>query len=75
MGQGVEQGRFPRIGIADDGENGKRLTETSRPALILMAGDIIDFPLQMGNAVADAAAIGFELGLTRSARADPASEA
>ena len=66
MSQGIKQGGFPRIGVPDDGEYGKRLAETSGSALILMAGDIVNVSLQMRDAVADAATIRFEFGFTRT---------
>ena len=40
----VDQGGFSGVRIADDGKNGEPLPDSSRTALILMAGDIGDVP-------------------------------
>ena len=74
VSQGVEQGRFARIGVTDNGEYRKPLAHTSGSALVLVAGHIVDLPLQMRDAVTDAAAIRLQLGFTWTARADSASK-
>ena len=75
VGQGVKQRGFSGVRIPDDGENGEPLSDTLCPALILMAGDIRDFPFQVRDAITDTAAISFEFGFARSAGADASSQA
>ena len=74
MGQGIEQGGFPGVGVADDGEDGEVLTPaglTPLPPFIPDPGQIL---LQPVEAFPEAAAVRLQLGFPGAPAADAAHE-
>jgi hypothetical protein len=48
---------------------------TARTALVLLAGEVLEFALQMGDAISNSASIRFQLGFARASRSDAAAQA
>jgi len=66
----VKEGRFTGIGVAHQSDHGDRHGLASLPLLAANALDVFQLLFDVADAAIDASAIGFELGLARSAGAD-----
>ncbi len=67
LGQGVEQGRFPGIRIADKGNHRTRYALTGLSVQLTSAFDVFQFPLEPGDTGGDETAVGFDLGFAGTA--------
>ena len=75
LGQGIEQGRFAGIGVADDGDDRHAGFDPFLTALVAAEGELLQLPFQPGDPVADAPSVDLQLGLTRTAPADSPHQA
>ena len=73
-GQGVEQGGFAGIGVTDDGDDRHAGLDPLAAALVAAPGELLQLPLQAGDAVTDTTAVGLQFGLARSAPTDAAHQ-
>jgi hypothetical protein len=73
-GEGVEEGGFAGVGVADEGDGGDTGRLAALAVQVAVAADLADFPLDFGDAFADAPPVDFELGFARAARADAATQ-
>ena len=67
LGQAVEQGRFAGVGVPDQRHH--RIGHPAAGLAMKLTGalDVLEFPLQTGDAFADQAAVGFDLGFAWAA--------
>src|SRR6185295_18830680 len=72
--QHVEEGRLAGIGVADERHRRDRRLVAALAKLRAPPPDLLDVRADDVNARPDAAAIGLELGFSRTARADAAAE-
>lgn len=73
--QDIEEGGFSGIGIADQGKNRHSVPGSTRTALALMTDKLMQLPLEMRDAVSDAAPIRFQFCFTRPPCPDASAEA
>ena len=66
-GEGVEEGGFAGVGVADEGDDGIRHAAAGAAVEASGAADLLEFFLEADDAVADEAAVGFDLGFAGSA--------
>src|SRR5690606_9156253 len=69
-GQGIEQGGFAGVGIADQGNSGDIRTLAATTGLLALAAHLLETLLDLANADSQQATVGFQLGLTRAPQAD-----
>ena len=62
VGQRINQRGLTRVRVSNDRKDGKGLPKSTRPALVLVSGDILDVLFPVRDAIADATAIGFQFG-------------
>ena len=74
MGEGVEERRLAGVGVADDGDDGELAPLPPAAADLPLAREVGDAPVEVGDAVADAPAVDFQLRLARPASADAARQ-
>lgn len=60
VGQRINQRGLTRVRVSNDRKDGKGLPKSTRPALVLVSGDILDVLFPVRDAIADATAIGFQ---------------
>ena len=70
LGEAVEEGRFAGIGVADQGHRRQLRLVPGPPALGPLTDDTLQPLVEGGDALAEQAAVGFELGLARPPQAD-----
>lgn len=73
LGQLVEQGGFSGVGVADDGYGGDGLAQSLGPLHVSVLDDFLEFLLHDGDAVANHAAVRFELCFALAAGAGAAA--
>src|SRR5258706_3106375 len=73
LSQGIEQRRFTRVSIADKRDYRQMFLHARLAAFLTLAAKIVNLLFELSDPIANAAAVGFELGFTRSASADSAS--
>lgn len=71
-GERIEQGRFAGVGIADQGDRRDIRALAPASSLLALAADLLQALLDLADAHAQQASVGFQLGLTRTAQADTA---
>ena len=74
LGEGVEEGAFAGVGVADEGDYGDRHCLAALPLLMTDAADRVELGLDVVDAQVDLAAIGLELGFARAAGSDAAAK-
>src|SRR3989440_11706439 len=75
MGQRVQQGRFAAVRVADDGDHRVGDAPASLAAQGALLADLLDVPVELADAMANAAPVALELLLTRAARAHACTQA
>ncbi len=73
-GEGAHEGGLAGVGVADERDNGNALARALTPVQRALAAHLLDLALEAGDAVADQAAVGLELGLAGAAGADAGAE-
>jgi len=73
--QDIQEGGFSGVGIADQGKNRHSVSGSTRTALALMTDKLMQLPLEMRDAVSDAAPICFQFCFTRPPCPDASAEA
>ena len=66
-GHGVEQGGFAGVGVADQGDHREGHAAAGGAVQAAGAADLFEFALEADDAVADQAAVGFDLGFAGAA--------
>ncbi|OBJ74245.1 hypothetical protein A5643_01760 [Mycobacterium sp. 1274756.6] len=74
-GQRVEQARLAGVGVADDRDRGHVAVDAAAALGVADLLHRLDVAAQFGHPLADAAPVGFDLGLPRTAQAHPAAAA
>ncbi|MNE05669.1 hypothetical protein D3C80_982390 [compost metagenome] len=72
LGQRIEQGRLAGVGIADQRDHRNLRALAPAPRQLALATHLLQALLDLANAHAQQAAVGFQLGLARTAQADTA---
>ena len=74
VGEGVEEGAFPGVGVADEGHRRDGDGFTAMALLAANAADGFELAFEVQDFSLDFAAVGFELGFAGTPRADAAAE-
>src|SRR5690606_2803357 len=71
IGEGVEQGAFSGVRIANQRNDGLQRSAAAAAVLVTVFADLFQLALEEGNAAVDLPAVGLWLGLTGAAHAAP----